>query len=431
MTIRHEPNNQFAGSSPEQGGDDSEFSTEPDTQPMASSTELETGTGELSAGDPNATTESGSGVSLDEKQQTKELWERALSTMAEDTKSTAAIVKAWLKADELSEPELSTPDSDMHEASIHPGVDLDVPPEQQGPEIRRSPSVPIDSGSIRDALASGDEHKRERVIERALRGHTYAEEIFAELAACGDGQAMVAILRLNLFEDYEGSLYREDAVLISQMARYLLKEYPNGGPVTEFVKGLMLGGSITAHHQNCLHLAGLLMNALIRHHGACIAYRCETDRVPVVVLGEGRDECRLPLSELSRVISMLFIHRPILACKCFGGVFDELSQKVSVLFEGWMNDPIIAHAFCLQTQSGDLRTREQVCRLVEESLDAGLLDPDRFEYASLPGFVEDILPTIASRSEKGRRFLRLITEAPVSRENDTSHESDGSHSKEE
>jgi len=335
--------------------------------------------------------------------------------MAKNPKESAAVIKNWLRETHLGKPGIS---------QIQPSSAPDY-----------DPDIPYKPTSMKNAFLSGDEQKRQTIIQRALMGCTEAQVIITDLAAGNNGDAMVAILRANLLEDAPEILTRTNEQLIRQTARYLSAEYPDGGPVTDFIAGMI-------HHRG-VDFAGFLISALIRSYGASIVYCHGPDMPPVVLTNKRKmeyefsrmdkgdslaeqapsennsipatqgentvnkttEEDPLPFTDLSRVIAMFFTHQPVLARRWFGSVFDSVSQKISVFFEDWLNDPIIGYALCLQAQYENLSERTKVFHIVEQAVIAGHLDSPKFDHSTLPGFTEEILPLLADRSEKVRVFL--------------------------
>ncbi|MEW6236019.1 MAG: hypothetical protein AB1656_11580 [Candidatus Omnitrophota bacterium] len=297
--------------------------------------------------------------------------------------------------------------------------------------------TPLDAAILKTLFQRGNAECREIVRQRALKGWIEAEGTLAELAIRGNGEAMVFILQTNLRGHPPANLWRSDAQLLTQAARFLAAEYPRGGPVTDFIKELI--------QNHCPDFIGYLLHSLIQFHKVSLMYLPAAGEFPIVLTNERKKEYALQykdagpppasadnekksttpggklsrnpflketlsLNDLSRIVAMIYIHRPAAAYRYFGAIYDSLCGKISVLFENWTNDPIVAHALCLQAQGGYPGSREQVLHLVEAGIDLDRIDPKRFDFTAIPGFLEDILPTIAKTNPKASDLLYFMAQ---------------------
>ncbi len=382
-----------------------------------------------------------------EEQQKLKMQKHVINYMAEKPEDVASIIKYWLANgdDTRREPPPAPPeykdkpDQPQHEMPPEPDFSSEDLAEEEA-ESAYDSIIADDPASLRDAYLNRGERERETVYLQAFQGSFNAQTVLAELAMRGNGHAVTAILRANLLENNPiRNLWRSDAHLISKMAHSLSKEYPNDEAVTTFVKGMI--------NHRLEHFSAYLMNALIRYHKASIIYPPALGNHPVILTEHRKDEYEnnpaakshdlnndqppenttntetntennnqihvsydeaLPLKDLSRVIAMLFIYTPETAQTYFGSVYDPLLKRESPLFETWTNDPIVADAFCMQIQSAP-GMRQHGLQLVEQAIRSNKLDIKAFDYSQFPGFVEDILSTLAVHHDHVREFMQNLT----------------------
>ncbi len=275
---------------------------------------------------------------------------------------------------------------------------------------------------------------RDSIILHARRGYIEAETALSELAAEGDSNAMAAILKMNLFGDHPTNLWRSDAQILTQVARYVTMEYPIGGPVTEFIKEII--------QNHCQDFMEFLLHSYIHYHGASILYHSRTGGYPVLLTRPRKDELRknatpevelhpeekkqqtdathkdrLSLDDLSVVSAMIYIYRPFVAYRYLGSVHDAITGRLSVIFDHWLENPLVSHAFYLQAQGGIPGDRHYVLKHLEDAINQDRLDPERFEYHRFSGFVEDLLHTISSHNEKAKKLYASLRQQAVSSNN--------------
>lgn len=389
-----------------------------------------------------------------EEQKSRQIQEDVMKFLEENPEKAAEFVKIWLSEGGYSLPESSEPEAiessrageSSETVSSCPTdqiADIIQPSHESRPlgiqEILQSLNteskpIPAEIQPSAESFLCGDSLHRESIYLDAFQGSVESQRIISDLAMRGHGHAIVYLLRANLLDDRPMNLWRSDDRLISLISRSLLREYPENGPVTIFIRNYV-------KYQSHFFI-GFLINGMIQSHDVSIHYSASFNDFPVVLNKkrkiEGgslltqrmdslpdskplsgmvppvthdssvREEVESPpFLEFARIIAMIHIHTPVIVRKYFGSLYDWATQRISVLFELWTEDPVVAHAFCVESQF-NYSNRQRALNWIEEAICNKTITPETFNYNLFPGFMEDILPELSIRQEAVKVFAQQL-----------------------